>query len=921
MASLRWLPILALLTGVLAIPSECAAQVVSPPPPEKFNVTIHYRIRADRNERIKQFEAMQDYFDSLGFVETDTDDSDQAPFDPSAETMIGTIAGKDARKLLRDPRALAILLIPSTVQLPEDGAERAKVKIDLLPGLPPSRQRDLWFQVRSRLELLGYQDLIGYDHTKFTVLRGSIPYGELNSLIRDVRGLPGGWLLPETGYEQLPEPLKSTTRAVRVIEVTPHPADAPPLTPLGPLLPPIEADKQHLAKLAPEVRNLLADPVNADKPLRVEIIFDNTVNMEGRAWRKILLDFIANLGIEGQLGPIVTLTAPKGAMINDLALIPQILHIRLPRSGAPLILTPSLPAPKEAPKIEQMQYTPTIDVMSTTRLNQLHANGKQGQGVRVVIIDSDFTGYSAYINKGLPERVTFLDLTAERNFTLEPDPMPNHPEMGHGTHLALAVALAAPNVDLTLVRVDPSAPHQVYSIAQAILGEQKITEALAIRSQELRDDVNFITRRREIVNAEYLKAFDNFDDTDEAKAARKLALDNVEELTRMEKEFQVRVTRLTKLQADIAKLEGIQVVVCPLLWNTGQAIDGLSPLSQYLDLNLGKVRTPVRGNPSKVRKMPVWFQAAGDTRGQGWTGLYHDRDGNGVMEFCHDDKSPIPPGRWTQELNFLGFQREKERVADLPANSRIRVAIQWREPHDPTLPDESDTYYRNPLADLQVLVLRQRDPSGKTVPSDELELIGFSQVGPQRLVKTSEGAVYEQAIEVTIPTAGRYAIRIEGRVPNSVRPSFVPTLPALERTWELRPRIFVEGIDAESRAQGRPVLMDYIQVPPGIGSPGDAIAARTVGAIGPDGRPRPYSAFGAGPGLEMLYKPNVLAFDWLPTLGDGSGPARGTSLATAFAGGTGASLISAGAPQSWMMEALRIPPGHVFIVPELWLRK
>ena len=67
------------------------AQVKVPKPPETYDVHLRFRIQADRNERVLQFEAMTKYFGSIGFKEAESDEGDLAPFDPNAEMMSGTI--------------------------------------------------------------------------------------------------------------------------------------------------------------------------------------------------------------------------------------------------------------------------------------------------------------------------------------------------------------------------------------------------------------------------------------------------------------------------------------------------------------------------------------------------------------------------------------------------------------------------------------------------------------------------------------------------------------------------------------------------------------------------------------------------------------------------------------------------------------
>ena len=58
--------LLAVVVTVLVAP-ELPAQRVAPPPPESYDATIRYRIRAARNERIPQFFALTRYLESLGF--------------------------------------------------------------------------------------------------------------------------------------------------------------------------------------------------------------------------------------------------------------------------------------------------------------------------------------------------------------------------------------------------------------------------------------------------------------------------------------------------------------------------------------------------------------------------------------------------------------------------------------------------------------------------------------------------------------------------------------------------------------------------------------------------------------------------------------------------------------------------------------
>jgi hypothetical protein len=316
--------------------------------------------------------------------------------------------------------------------------------------------------------------------------------------------------------------------------------------------------------------------------------------------------------------------------------------------------------------------------------------------------------------------------------------------------------------------------------------------------------------------------------------------------------------------------------------------------------------------------VPIWVNSAGNSRGQSWTGLFRDADGNGLMEFAPADAA-MKSGRWTRELNFLGYQSLADAAVsdDLPDGATVRVAVQWREPVDPTMADPNDEYYRLPMADLRLLVVRQRDPKGEKIPSDDLELIGRSFGLPQRLYKDSRQVAWEQTAEFTVPkTGGRFALMLIGNVPGSTRPPWSPTVPAHQHAWELRPRVFLEVTDPATKAKGRVVFTDYASEPGGVAMPGDSWAVLTIGSAHPTNRPEPASGWGGGPNVQMLMKPDLLAYDQLPLPPEAKGESLGTSAAASFAAGIAASLLSAGAPLTDLPTLLHIERGNVLILPE-----
>jgi hypothetical protein len=169
-------------------------------------------------------------------------------------------------------------------------------------------------------------------------------------------------------------------------------------------------------------------------------------------------------------------------------------------------------------------------------------------------------------------------------------------------------------------------------------------------------------------------------------------------------------------------------------------------------------------------------------------------------------------------------------------------------------------------------------------------------------------AVYEHSLELTLPADGRYAIRMEGVVPPIVRPITVPTLPAQQMNWELRPRMFVESADG----QGKFVLADYASTDGGVAVPGDARSVFAVGAIVGEGKISPDSSAGAGPGSILKIKPDLFA----PS--DDSGR---SDMSAAFAAGFAATTLSGGLPPAFFPKGLRIGPASAISVPDDWPRR
>jgi hypothetical protein len=864
---------------VTLIATAIRSGIAAPPPPAKYDVHIRYRIDAAPLDRVNLYAGMMRYSQRLGFVvDPDMDDD---PSDANETRLRGTIPSLTARELLREPHVQAILLLPAGFKLPDDTAP-VKVQLKLASGLPLDKQRLFADQTRTQLSLLGFQEAVGYDHRGHTRIVGTIPASKLEILLKDLREEPSGWLTPLKPAASFPVPLRDRS-PVRVIEVIPEPADVAPVPAQAPASEPID-ENDPLAKVSVDLRRLMTAE-GADKPERMELILAYTPGEDDHDWQRSLTR-AASVAIEGRLGPIITIQGfPRQA--TALAALPSVSVVRLLRPAVP-----SLRSGVEAKGDDR-------EALRVSGVERLHAAGLRGRGVRVAIVDGDFRGYERFQGKQLPAGIRYVDLTAERNWSLEPDPFPSEPDtIGQGTQCALAAALAAPEADLTLIRIDPAAPHQLEAVVRLVKGEPFHSDSIAQRTVDLQaDETRLRLRRQELLEerrnllsafGSYQGPIKDFGDVKDPRERQQVEetkrrdehYRKVAELERDQKALQARQERFVKLLEAEQALNGIQVVSSSLVWNSGYPVDGSNPLSHLLE--------------AEPCRKTFWFQAAGNTRGQNWAGLFRDTDGNRVMEFAPPE-TPLPRGRWTRELNFLAWEPlRKERTRDLPAGVKLRVSIQWREAHDPDLYGADDPAYRRSLADLRLVVLRQRDPSGAKLAVDDFQVIGRSLGLPQRLDNQPAAATYEQLVDFAVDPAGRYAVRVEGRLPSETRPPDKPGLPVNRSFGELWPRLFVEVADGPSRLRGRAVWLDYASDLGTLGLPADARGVATVGAADTLGAPQLYSTSGPALNRGLLPKPNLLAIDALHMNRGWAVEVFGSALSAPFAAGRMAAALSAG---------------------------
>lgn len=881
---------LALLT--LLTPCFVAEGAVppSPPPPETYDVQISYRINAFRNERLLQYHEMMGYLKKLGFQRDPQEAiAETEPEDVAHTRLSGTIPARRAFDILNERSIRSILLIPHGAKLPEDKTERVRVEVKLFDGLTPEEQYRLNRQTFEVLAGLQFFEAVGYDSQGYTRLVGSMPFNRVDLLLSDLRQQPAG--------QKLPGPFKNFW-AVRASIISPGmPVPAP-----RPRLPRVPKEQE---KISPDLREVLNDAAAAAKPMRLEVILANVPNDEEKNYVRMFRGTVPGLIVEGRLGPLVTVVA-NPALAPALAALPDVIGVRLPR----------LPQPPRNPTAETTRWQPLLDASGATRLA---AMGQNGLGTRLAVVDSDFRGWQALAGKGLPLKTRLIDWTAERHADLLPDPFPAGDGPGSGTRRALTIARLAPEIDLTLIRVDPASPYMLEAAARAINGDAVPSINLDTRLSDLQHDQDSLAKRREQLveergvvmstfpmpsetqkrlikqaeekslspeEVEKLPAFEGLSERD-----RTFVLFRVRQITydRDARAFHQRLARYWQFRQNILSLRGIRVVTSGLSWHDGFPVDGSSTLSRYFD--------------DRPFRAALWFQAAGDTRGQSWTGLFRDADGNGIMEFA-DPRQPLPLDLWTPELNFLSWQTPKGRtVRDLPAGTRLRISLQWCEAHDPLYAQAGEDPYRQPLArNMRIFLLRQLDPIGARQPADDLETVAQSVDAGMRLSATPGSATYEITLEVQIKQAGRYAVRVGGRAPDSIYPPGDPILPFMRKHGELYVRLFVSPLDVSGRA----LFHDYVTVAGSLGMPADARTAITVGAADSSNKRQPYSAGGSPFSLDLLSKPDVLSYDH----------GEGTAESAAFAAGLAALVPPAGRTPTACLQSLHVPPGGILRLPE-----
>ncbi|MFO0880531.1 MAG: hypothetical protein U0840_24560 [Gemmataceae bacterium] len=854
-----------LLLGLigLGVVSFGHASPKEPPGPDAFNALVRYEILNYRSERVRAYFDFMKALKEIGFTRDPSNPpADDEPDNPQSEPILGSLpAGKvDALLALRPVRS--VLLFPKGTKLPEKGA-RLRVQFALSSGYLPQTQRALFRQTVTVLAKdLGFIEAVGYDHRGYTKLLGSVPAENALRLLDDVRKLPSA--------VDVGAPLSNVTPLRLTIARPDWPA------PSGRTPAPPVPEKEK--KFTPELRTLLAGP-DADKSTRFEVILGWTPDEFDRGWQG-LLEGIGAV-VEGRVGPLVTVVGSPKKLSPALAELREVAHVRLPRSGAQRFI----PATEEgASKWEPLRASGLV---------KIHAMGRKGAGTRVAIIADDFAGWEKLKGRKdgdtkLPDP-TLLDLTAERNSDLRPDPFPSKSGEGYGTRCARSFLRAAPEAELTLIRLDPFAPYQLQTVARAINGEGLKLISLEQRLAELREDRNMLDRQRTDLEAERQLILDNPAGDEQGLKLAAEYRKKRDAFEALEKTYEERRDRYFRLYRDLAALKGVRLVASTLVWTEGFPVDGSSSLSRYF--------------ADRPFRAALWFQAAGDSGGQTWTGLFRDEDQNGILEFVGGSRPMLPTGSWSPELNFLGWQPlNGAGEKTLPAGAQLRISLQWREAHASLPLKLGEDLYREPLAKFNLVVVRQADPSGKTRPADDLDVVASSGGQSIRLNQTTNAATYEQVVELRITQPGRYAVFVEGKLPEDIVAPGEASLPSTRRVGEIRPRLFVGTL----AGSGRAVWSDFTTAQASLGMPADARPLVAVAALGPQDQLRSASAGGPPAGLTLAHKPEVLAYD----------NGGGTGEAASFAAGFAAAAWPVTGTLYGVLERMRIEPGAVLRVPE-----
>lgn len=871
------------------------AQIKEPPRAEKVDVQVRYRIRADRDERVRQYRALEKHLAGLGFVDANKDDPDRDldELDPNAERFTGTVPGAKVLGILNDVRVQNILFAPNGFTYPDAPDKPVAVRLGLRTGLTLPTQQKLHEQTVRHLAKLGFAEALGYDHKGYTIVRGSIPYKSLDLLVKDVRYEPSGWFLSDQPLDKLDVPLRDRN-PIRWGEVLPVTEFLPPYAP--PAVLPAQL------KFSADLRAELGNPDKRNAEMRVEVLLQNRID-DLETLRSFIQARYAGASLDGVVGNVASLRLPRGALAENIAAEAAVIGVRLPRQAGETVFAGGKGA-----------FVP--QALKDSRVAELQERGYTGAGVKVILVASDFSNLDKF-RAELPKRTKLIDLTTELTPNLLPAPS-DPKRAGSGTAAARALAAVAPDVELVLVRIDPGAYFQLYAVTRLARGDIEFTDALRVRIAEIATKSNALEADKKVAIDAYKAAFSDLsgeqnpiggapdpkdpnapkDPAAIAAARRKEAKERLDAVIEEEKKLSAQVSRFNTYQKELKELAGANLIVNTLAWESGYPLDGLNDFAGTLD----RLSAPQTTRTVKATAVPkprlMWVQAGSAAGAAVWGGPFADANRDGLLEFVPFG-TPLPADNWTPQLNFLGTRAADGTVSpEIAKDAKLRFVVQWREPADPNFPGSEV-----PLYPLTLRLLRQIDPTGEKRASDEMEEVARSVSMPNVIYRTRTFLVYEQMLEYTAKDAGRFALAMESPQPAA------PLIPALKREIDISPRLVVETPNAAA-SEPRAVFRSFTNFTAGVGTPGDAMGAITVGT-GLTG-----AQTGAGTGV-LRIKPDVIGPSALAFGGESFG---GEGIATAFAGGAAALVMQTGATGPNAFAGTGLQPGQKLELPDAWLR-
>lgn len=696
-------------------------------------------------------------------------------------------------KTTRDPNAKRDLQVemplpPKADPFDVDGWVLVNVEVVYKP-------RDLHDELLTSLQSLGFELAPnGEDREGLSgIIRGRLPTRSIPRASR-LDGVQRFKIDNEGAVERL--------APIRKIEVIPEPEGSePPAETAAP------AEAAPMSKLSPDLRKYLGElGENATQPIRVEVVLRGTPTELDDEWRQSLAGLRGAIGIEGRVGPLVT-GQVRPAGIEFLASRDEVSSIRLPQASRPMILPPFDPKkPVDLP----VDFVPLG--RETTAPSTLGSLPRRSTPHRAAVIDSDFRGFERFVGKELPKQTQLLDFTAERNTTLLPDPVAGDGnEWGVGTRLALALMATAPADELLLVRVSPEGPYMMEQIARCVEGRGWRSDAIALRELELKHEAGQLDEERTALRVRRRQTLNDFGDDEETRAKREAYFKDQKAFDAKERDFKQRQERFVNFIQRANPLKDVDTVLCGMLWSDGHpSLPGSQPGLRYLGLHRGEVGAPL--------PKASWLQAVPRKPGTTWTGLFRDGDADEAMEFAARDGT----ANEQRDLSFLAWRPhawqkgtpDKNNILwqELPGGAVVQVTLQWQEVHSPAWKQsKGEDHYRRPLAPMQLVVLKQRDPKGATsLPDDAFDVAAQSPAWVDRIENDRRTAIYEIVTRFQVPEGGgRYAVRVEGRAPDSTQPPGGSRLPDAQKA-ELRPQLKIDVVDPAHRAQGRVVLQNQV---------------------------------------------------------------------------------------------------------------